>query len=166
MHISQESICVEVFFNKVAGPQNCNFIKKRLQHRFFPMNFAKSSPVAASDSFRFPVCNFIKKGLWQRCFSVNLAKFLRTSFDRTPPDDCFLCLYVNFEKFFRTPLFCRATLGNCLLHVQVAEFKPPDIIKDYFTDAFQAFCTRMRNSHLKALIYKAFEGVKIPENYL
>ena len=28
--ISQEGICVVVFFNEVAGPQNCNFIKKRL----------------------------------------------------------------------------------------------------------------------------------------
>ena len=36
--------------------------------------------------------------------SVNFAKFLRRSFDRTPPDDCFLCLPVSFEKFFRTPL--------------------------------------------------------------
>ena len=28
-----------VCFNKVAGPQNCNFIEKRLQHRFFTVNF-------------------------------------------------------------------------------------------------------------------------------
>ena len=32
---SQESICAGVFYDKVAGPQNCNFIKKRLQHSFF-----------------------------------------------------------------------------------------------------------------------------------
>ena len=30
-----------VFFNEIAGPQNCNFIKKRLQHRLFPVKFAK-----------------------------------------------------------------------------------------------------------------------------
>ena len=30
-----------VFFNKVAGPQNSNFIKKRLQLRFFPAKFVK-----------------------------------------------------------------------------------------------------------------------------
>ena len=30
----------------------------------------------------------------QRRFSVNFATFLRTSFYRTPPDDCFSCLPV------------------------------------------------------------------------
>ena len=30
LQLSQESISVGGFFNKVAGPQNCNFIKKRL----------------------------------------------------------------------------------------------------------------------------------------
>ena len=32
---------LESLFNKVAGPQVCNLIKKRLQHRCFPENFAK-----------------------------------------------------------------------------------------------------------------------------
>ena len=36
------STCAGIFFDKVAGPQNCNFIKKRLQHRLFPMKFAKT----------------------------------------------------------------------------------------------------------------------------
>ena len=52
--------------------------------------FLRTSPVAASDSFRFPTCNFNKKRFWQRCFSVNFAQFLRTSFDTAPPDHCFL----------------------------------------------------------------------------
>ena len=30
-------------FFKVAGPQNYNFIKKRLQHRFFAVNFVNCS---------------------------------------------------------------------------------------------------------------------------
>ena len=55
--ISQENNCVEVFFDKVTGPQGCNFIKKRLQHRCFPVKFSKylrtpffyrTPPVAAS----------------------------------------------------------------------------------------------------------------------
>ena len=33
--------CVAVFFNKLANPQNCNFIKKKHQHRCFPVNIAK-----------------------------------------------------------------------------------------------------------------------------
>ena len=64
--------CKSLIFNKVAG----------LSHRYFPVNLTKflrkpflqnssgwlfltlfywPSPVAASDSFRFPACKFIKK---------------------------------------------------------------------------------------------------------
>ena len=87
-----ESSCVGVFFNKVAGPQNCSFIKKGIQRGFLlwalwiiqehlfcvedlstagsetPVRLFKNTffyrtfPVAASDSFRFPLRSFIKKG--------------------------------------------------------------------------------------------------------
>ena len=57
--------------------------------------------MAASDSFRFPACNFIKKETLGNMFFVNFANFLRVFFDRAPPDDCFLCLSVNFETLFR-----------------------------------------------------------------
>ena len=46
----KESTCVGVFFNNVAGLKACNFVKKRLQHRCFPVKFAKflrTPPVAA-----------------------------------------------------------------------------------------------------------------------
>ena len=74
------------------------------------------------------------------------------SFDRTPPDDCFLCLSVNFEAFFKI-LFLKSTSEKLLFYVQVAEFQPPDTVQNYFTDTFQAFYTRMRSSHSKAFIY-------------
>ena len=45
-------LCQSHFFNKVAGTA-CNFIKKRLWHRCFPVNFAKS--------LRTP---FLKEHLW------------------------------------------------------------------------------------------------------
>ena len=32
---------LESFFSKVAGPQTCNFIEKRLQYRCFPLKLAK-----------------------------------------------------------------------------------------------------------------------------
>ena len=32
---------LEPLLNKVAGPQACNFVKKRLQHSCFPVKFAK-----------------------------------------------------------------------------------------------------------------------------
>ena len=34
---------LESLFNKIAGLKVCNFIKKRLQHRCFPVNFRKFS---------------------------------------------------------------------------------------------------------------------------
>ena len=38
LQISQESTCVRVFFNKVAGPQNCNFIKRDSNTGYFLRN--------------------------------------------------------------------------------------------------------------------------------
>ena len=78
--------------------------------------------------------------------SVNFPKFLGTSFEKTPPDDYFLYLSVNFGKISRTPL------GSYLFHVQVAEFQPLDTVKSNFTGTFQAFYARARSDHSKAFI--------------
>ena len=59
------------------------------------------------------------------------------------------CVYLWILKH----LFYRALLRNCLFHVQVAEFKTADTVKNYFTGAFQAFSTRTRSSHVKAFNY-------------
>ena len=74
------------------------------------------------------------------------------SFDRAPPDDCLLRLSVNVEALFRT-LLLQSTSRKLLFCVQVAEFQPPDTVKNYFTCAFQAFYTRSRSGHSKAFIY-------------
>ena len=63
-----------------------------------------------------------------------------------------MCLFVNFETFFRT-LLLKSTSAKRLFYVQVSEFEPPDTVKSYFTGAFRAFCTRSRSSHSKAFIY-------------
>ena len=76
----------------------------------------------------FQPAALLKKGLLQRRFSARFAKFLKTSFYRTPPDDCFLCLTVILRSF-SDHLFFRVTLGNSLFHVQVAEFQQPDNIE-------------------------------------
>ena len=34
---------LEPLFNKVAAPQTCNFMKKRLQHRRFPIKFLRTA---------------------------------------------------------------------------------------------------------------------------
>ena len=54
------------------------FTRKHLRQSLFFNKVAGLRPVT-----------LLKKRLWHRCFSVNFVKFLRTSFYRTPPDDCF-----------------------------------------------------------------------------
>ena len=41
-NIYRKTLVLGALFNKVAGVKACNFIKKRLQHRCFAMNIAKS----------------------------------------------------------------------------------------------------------------------------
>ena len=41
MTITGKHLCRRLFFNKVAGHQVCNFIKRRLQHRYFLVNIRK-----------------------------------------------------------------------------------------------------------------------------
>ena len=110
--------------------------------------------MAAPESFSFPACNFIIKETTGKMFFCEFCKIFKDifSFDRTPPDDCFLCLSVNFETFFRT-LLLKSTSGKWLFHVQVAEFEPPDTVKSCFTGTFRVFYTRSRSSHSKAFIY-------------
>ena len=78
---------------------------------------------------------------------MDFAKFLRTSFDRTPLDDCFLCLSENFEKFFRTPLLQRTAGEIIIFHVQVTDFLPPGTVKNYFTGAFFKSFLQERQGH-------------------
>ena len=40
---------LESLFNKVAGIQTCNFIKKKLQHMCFPVNVEEHLRMARSD---------------------------------------------------------------------------------------------------------------------
>ena len=41
LQYSQETPVLESLFNELAGLQACKFIKKKLQHRCFPVNIAK-----------------------------------------------------------------------------------------------------------------------------
>ena len=42
-NIHRKATVLESFLNKVAGLRVCRFIKNRLQHRYFPVNIAKTS---------------------------------------------------------------------------------------------------------------------------
>ena len=115
--------------------------------------FYRPSPAAASDSFRFPDCNFIKKEAPAKMFFREFDKIFKNIFWQNTSEWLLPVLSVNFLRSFWEYLFYRLPMGNCLFHVQVAEFQPPDTIKNYFTSAFQPFYTRTRSSHSKAFIY-------------
>ena len=61
----------------------------------------------------------------------------------------FIC---EFWDVFRNTSFIEPS-EKLLFYVQVAEFQPPDTVKNYLTGAFQACYTRSRSSHSKAFIY-------------
>ena len=100
----------------------------------------RTSLVAASEDFRFPASNFIEKETPEKIFFSEFCKIFKNifSFDRAPPDECFLCLSVNFETCFRT-LLLQSTLRKLLFYVQVAEFQPPDTVKTISQMLFKHF---------------------------
>ena len=71
-------------------------------------------------------------------------------FERTP-DDCFLCLSMNFERF-PEHFFYRASPGNCYCMSKLQNSTKYSK-KLLHTGSFQAFCTRSRSSHSKVFIY-------------
>ena len=74
--------------------------------------------------------------LWILQKLILRASFLLT--EHLPPDDCFLCLSVNFKTFFRR-LLLQSTSGKLLFYVQVAEFQPPDTVKTISQVLFKYF---------------------------
>ena len=115
--------------------------------------FYRTSPVAVPENFSFPACNFIIKETTTKMFFCEFCKIFKDifSFDRTPQDDCFLCLYVNFE-FFRTLLLehLRKTAISCTSwRISTTRYS-----KKLFHRSFQAFYTRTRSSHSKVYLLK------------
>ena len=54
----EKTLVLESLFNKVAGLKVCNFIKKTLRHRRFPVKFSRTS--------------FFKKQFWWLLLSIHL----------------------------------------------------------------------------------------------
>ena len=69
-------LCWSFFFNNVAGPQGCNFIKKRLRHRCFPVNVAKFLRTRFfTEHLRWLLQDLFSK--WKTSFSVIQSDFVR-----------------------------------------------------------------------------------------
>ena len=58
-----------------------NFAKLAGKHLYQSLFFNKAAGLSPA--------TLLKKRLWHRCFPVNFAKFLRTTFERKTPGDCF-----------------------------------------------------------------------------
>ena len=111
-------------FNKVADPQNTTLLKSDSSTGVFLWNlrsfseylFFGTSPVAASDSFKFSACNFIKKETPAKIFFCQFGKIFKNIFWQNAYEWLFLMFIFEFWEISRAPL------GNCFVHVQVAEF--------------------------------------------
>ena len=105
----RKQLCWSLFFNKNAGLETCNFIKKTLQHRcFLDSNceilknsyFEEHLWTATSESFSFYVslltaCNFIKKETLALVFSCEFCEisgntFLQNTSGRLLPNIVFM----------------------------------------------------------------------------
>ena len=71
-------LCWSLFFNKGAGLQACNIIKKRLQHSCFPVKFPKFSRTLTLKNI---------------CESLLLTHSLKKQ------TFCFVCLINNLKRF-------------------------------------------------------------------
>ena len=63
---------LESLFKKVSGPQTCKFIKRRLQHKYFPVKLERFSSTLFREHFRWLV------------FKISNSNILFKDFSRTP----------------------------------------------------------------------------------
>ena len=124
MQIFQESTCVRVFINKVAGPQNCNFIKEtptqivscEIWEIFKNTFFYRTSPVAAFDRLRFPACNVITKETPAKIFFREFYKtFLFTELLRMTASCVYLWILRSFSGTNMLILTCNFANNNSSL---------------------------------------------------
>ena len=108
----------------------------------------------------FQPATLLKKRLRQRCLSVNFAKTFKNILRQKHLRMTASCAYLWILRSFSGHLFYRAPLGNCLFHLQVAQFQPPHTVKKYLLSAFQAFILKDKVAIRKSYV------LKIPKNYL
>ena len=74
-------LCWCLYLKKFVDQRTFNFIKKRFQHRCFPVNLAKFLKTTTSEvRLLWLLLNIIKKKLQRWCFPAKFAKFFRTPF--------------------------------------------------------------------------------------
>ena len=91
-------LCWGLFSNKVAGLQVCNFIKKRLQHRYFLVNIGKfiRTPILKN------ICEWLLPHFW-KVFCKNVFQIITLmdqTLDETNMITCFVKDCSNQSKHF------------------------------------------------------------------
>ena len=71
-----KTLVLESLFTKVASPQACNFIKKKMQHRCFTVKFAKF--------LRAPFLQNTSGGCFLRKATVTIQQSVQRFFDNIP----------------------------------------------------------------------------------
>ena len=90
LQYSQKSTLSESLFEKVEGVKACNFNKKWLLHRCFPVNLWWLLLCLFNNVAGLKTSNVIKKRHQHRCFPVKfLVKDLRTPFLQNTSGGCF-----------------------------------------------------------------------------
>ena len=71
---SQENTCAEVFFEQSCRPEVFNFIKKKLQHRCFAVNFTKflKTPIQLEVWERLPLDWFINAKILNGFYKLSI----------------------------------------------------------------------------------------------
>ena len=90
--ISWENICVGLYFYKVTGLQDCDFIKKRLQHKCFRVKFSKALTITFFNT---------SGGCWELvCMATkNLLREVRFyGVVQITHEGVYFCGFIAFEK--------------------------------------------------------------------
>ena len=102
---TRKHLCQSLFFNKVAGLRPATLLKKRLWHRYFPVNFAKFLRTAflqntsgrlilkAKYLFKYKISNYFH----QFTETFFATKIINHAEQKSFP--------VSFKKIFRTTIF-------------------------------------------------------------
>ena len=140
LQISQEKTCVGVFFNKVTAPHNSNFIKKRLQHRFFSAKFAKFLKTPCFRDLQrllLPVQGFqpatlLKKRLRQRSFFCEFYKIFKNIFWQNTSGWLLLVFIWEFREVFQNTSFIEHLISSTSYRISTTRYSKK-LFNKYFS---------------------------------
>ena len=117
----------------------------------------RTSPVAASDSFRFPACNFIKKKAPAKMFICEFCKIFKNIFRQKHLRMTASCVYLWILRSFPDHLFYKACL---LFSFRSCWISTATYSKKIFHMCFSSFLYK------KKQLLEGVHVLKIPKSYL